>query len=183
MKIFVSTTDIEDIKWAVQAGLVDGVMIAAVLPRHAFAYCQAMALQMCLHVTDVDTASIKEFADQVSVQVPLDEGGLDTLRGLRADGVRVIATHVTTTAQAILAAKAGASTVSIDVDALDRGGRDGTEIVRDVRALFDQHGTSCDVLAVGARNATQFSRCARAGADIVAVEPDLLHALLVRAAS
>jgi transaldolase len=191
MKIFAATGDIGEIQWAEQAALIDGVLLPADFSGNVGYLCDGTALPVCVNVTALDPremvgtarALAREYGDQVSVQVPFYEDALSAVRRLRDDGVRVVAALITTVAQAVLAAKAGASMVSIDVGELDRRGRDGADVIREARALFTQHGTSCDVLAVSARDAQQFSRCARAGADIVGVAPDLLHELLVRAAS
>jgi transaldolase len=181
MKIFAATSDVDAIQWADQAGLIDGVLVTSDHPDDTERVCRASVLPVLVSLAAASSDVLRMFGDQMSVQVPFREDGLGTMRQLRADAVRIVATRVSTAAQAVLAAKAGASMVSVDVDHLDRLGRDGAEVVRDVRALFDQHGTSCDVLAALPRDAAQFARCARAGADVIAVEPDLLHALLVSA--
>jgi len=69
--------------------------------------------------------------------------------------------------------------VSIGIDHLDLYGIDGADVVRETTSLLLQHGFECDVMAWCPRGPAQFGRCARAGADILAVEPQLLHALLV----
>lgn len=191
MKIFAATGDIDEILWAEQAALIDGVLLPPDFAGNVEMLCERTALPVYVNVFALDPREMvstgrtlaREFGDQVSLQVPFYEDALGAVRRLRDDGVRVVATLISTVAQAVLATKAGASMVSIDIDDLDRRGRDGAEVIRETRSLFTQHGTSCDVLAVSPRDAQQFSRCARAGADIVGVAPDLLHELLVRAVS
>jgi transaldolase len=188
MKIFVASADVEEIQWAAQAGFADGVLTTpAQWPVALIEVCRATDLPVCAPVGAIQAGDVyregrelvKLLGDQIIIQVPLVEDAVGAIRRLRADGVRVVATLVFTAAQAILAAKAGASMVSVAVDELDRHGQDGADIVRDIRTLFDLHGASCDVMAACPRDASQFARCARAGADVVGVTPELLRALLV----
>ncbi len=127
-----------------------------------------------------DARELAKISDQILVQVPLLEEAVGAMRRLRADGVRVVATLVYTAAQAVLAAKAGAFMVQ-------RGARPARRVRAGWRAkwcvpsrtVFAAHGMECDVLAALPQHAVQFARCAEAGADVVAVAPDVLRALLL----
>jgi transaldolase len=198
MKIYLATADTQEISWANECGFLDGVVASpAILSRESeasgrdsqeilTAICEAVDVPVCAAVESVngDEAyrlgrELAKLSDQIVVAVPLVEDTISALRRLRADGVRVTATLVYTTAQAALAAKAGASVVSIGIDHLDLYGIDGADVVRETTSLLLQHGFECDVMAWCPRGPAQFGRCARAGADILAVEPQLLRALLV----
>src|SRR6185312_15517705 len=113
------------------------------------------------------------------VQVPLFEDAIPAMRRLRADGVRVVATLVYTTAQAVLAAKAGAFMVQIAVDELDASGQDGAAVVSDACAVFATHALECDVGAALPQQGAQFAACLRAGADVVVVTPGVLRTLML----
>ncbi len=198
MKIYLATADTQEISWANECGFLDGVVASpAILSRETDAsgrdskdiltsICEAVDVPVCAAVESVNGAEayrlgreLAKLSDQIVVAVPLVEDTISALRRLRADGVRVTATLVYTTAQAALAAKAGASVVSIGIDHLDLYGIDGADVVRETTSLLLQHGFECDVMAWCPRGPAQFGRCARAGADILAVEPQLLRALLV----
>jgi transaldolase len=198
MKIFLATADVEELRWAADLGLVDGVLTTPAMltrqsdtensePRELLeALCHATPLPVCAAVGAInaddayrDGRELAKLGDQMMIQIPLVEDAIGAMRRLRADGVRVVATLISTAPQAILAAKAGAAIVSVAIDALDRHGQDGDALVTDVCTLFEQHGTECDVLAAFPRDGAQFARCARAGAHIVAATPSLLRALLV----
>jgi transaldolase len=101
------------------------------------------------------------------------------MRRLQTDGIRVAATHVFNSAQALLAARAGASSVVIAVDRLDAAGHDGVAMVSELRTAFDSSDAECDVVALNAASPAQFGACAVAGADAVAVSAELCRALLV----
>jgi transaldolase len=198
MKIYLATADTQEIGWASDCGFLDGVVASpAILTRESeasgrdpkdilTAICEAVDVPVCAAVESVNAADayrlgrdLAKISDQIVVAVPLVEDTLGALRRLRAEGVKVTATLIYTTAQAALAAKAGASVVSIGIDHLDLYGIDGADVVRETTSLLLQHGFECDVMAWCPRGPAQFGRCARAGADILAVEPQLLHALLV----
>ena len=196
MKILLATAALEEIRWATGLALIDGVLTAPALladevgsgdPRERLSeICRSTGLAVYASVTSVDGQEIyregKELAridDHIVVQVPLIEDAVGAIRRLRADGVRVCATLVYSGAQALLAAKAGASVVATSIEQLELVGQDGAEAVAEMRALFDAHGIECDVLALAPANAARFAACALAGAESVALAPSRLRALLV----
>ena len=126
-----------------------------------------------------DARDLAKLSDHVIVQIPLVEDAVSAIRKLSAEGVRVGATLVFNAAQAILAAKAGASMVATAIDQLDAYGHDALEVVSELRAVFSDGRVECDVLALNPQNATQFAGCAVAGADSVALSPALLRSLLL----
>jgi transaldolase len=196
MKIFLATASTHDVEWAVDAGLADGVVASPAMLREAAGeggerelladICETAPLPVCASVgsvvgTDIyrDGRELAKISDQILVQVPLLEEALSPIRRLRSDGVRCVVTLVYGTAQAVLAAKAGAFMVQVDVDQLDGVGDDGVAVVADVREVFATHAIECDVAASLPRDSVQFARCVRAGADVVAVTADVLRALLL----
>jgi transaldolase len=196
MKIFLATASTQDVQWAADGGLADGVVATPALLRAAGGdgderdllaeICRIAPLPVCASVGSVNAADIyrdgrelAKISDQILVQVPLLEEAVPAVRRLRTDGVRVIATLVYTTAQALLAAKAGAFMVQIAVDQLDASGQDGADVVRDICTVFTAHGMECDVAAMLPQQGPQFARCARAGADVVVVTPDAVRSLLL----
>lgn len=196
MKVFLITARPLDMQWAALSGLADGVVTTPALLNDAAVdgsqhelladLCRVAPLPVCASVGSVrpdeiyrDGRELARISDQILVQVPLIEEAMPSVRRLRADGVRVIATLVNTAAQAVLAAKAGAFMVEVALDLLDESGQDGVAVVGDVCAIFGAHAVECDVMAAGSQHAAQFSRCAHAGADVAAVTPDVLRTLLL----
>ena len=194
MKLFLASADIDEIAWAARSGLLDGVVTSPSLVADSGAAERELLREVARLVPGpvfatvhaLDTAAIyrdgKELArlsDHIVVQVPFVEESVAAIRRLCADGVRVAATLVFSAAQALLAAKAGSSSVITLVDDLDDTGRDGTEVVRELRAVFDASATECDVVAFRPATAAQFTQCALSGADAVAMAPDVLRSLLV----
>jgi len=198
MRIFLATARLDDIRWAVDHGLADGVSTSPAMladaagpdgdPRELLTeICRSSAtMPICVSVgaltgADVyrDGRELARLADHVVVQVPMIEDSVGAMRQLRAEGARVGAMLVFNAAQALLAAKAGATMVTIPVDQLDAHGLDGVGVVADVHDVFRADGTECDLMASGVRDAARFAACASAGADAVSVTPEVLRALLL----
>jgi len=195
MRIFLATTSLDDIRWASDAGLIDGVVatpsvIAGELPSAdardvVTSIARATTLPLCASVPAVGAADIYKGAralakgvDHLIVAVPFIEDSVPAIRKLAHDGVRVAATLIHSAAQGILAAKTGASMVTIAIDALDAIGQDGAGVLRDLRTAFDRQGAECDIAAAGPSSASSFAACATAGADLAIVTPAVLRALL-----
>jgi transaldolase len=196
MRIFIATAKLDDIRWAHSHGLVDGVLTtpslltAQVHPAGANELladiCRVAAFPVAMtvgavHANEIyrDAKELSKLSDQAIVQIPFVEDAISTMKRLRAEGVRVAATLVFNAAQALLAAKAGASMVCVHVDQLDSQGQDGIDTIAQMHSVFELHGVECDVLAAMPRNAAQFTGCALAGADAIAVSSDVLRALLL----
>src|SRR5690348_3094593 len=184
MKILLASADLEDIAWAAGCGFVDGVMTTPALLREQDRDERELLLDICrsvdvpvyvtVHAVDGDdtyrdSKELARLSDQIVVQIPLVEDTVTAMRRLNNDGVRVASLLVFNAAQALLAAKAGASSVITTIDRLDQVGHSGIDIVRELRATFDASGTECDVIAMSPTSAIQFAECALAGADAVAI--------------
>lgn len=195
MRIFLATAKLDDIRWAADHGLADGVLTTPALLAEASDgdgrglladICRTTSLPVCATVGAIDGADIyrdgrelAKLSDHVIVQVPFVEDAVGAIRKLSAEGVRVAATLVFNAAQAILAAKAGATMISTSLDQLDVYGHDGLEVVRELRSVLADGRVECDVMALNPKNASQFAGCAGAGADAVALPPALVRTLLL----
>ncbi len=195
MRLLLATADLDEIRWADASGLLDGVLTTPALLREAGADHDRDRIQAICALTTApvyvavhgvsgediyrDARAMARLSDQVIVQVPLVEDAFGAMHRLSTDGVRLAAMLVFNAAQALLAAKAGASSVITPLDQLDAVGHSGGDVVRELRRVFDASRTECDILAVRPHTAQQFSDAALAGADGIAVSPDVLRALLV----
>jgi transaldolase len=195
MKILLGTAALDEVSWAAGAGLADGVLTAPTqLHDVGDGDVRGLLQELCRIVTGPVLASVESvrtddmyrdgrdlarLSDQIVVEVPLVEDGVAAMRRLSADGVRVAASLVYSPAQALLAAKAGATAVTCALQQLDAEGHYGLQVVEEIRGVFDAGGVECDVLAASATSASEFTRCVLAGADGVALAPDTLRALLI----
>jgi transaldolase len=195
MKIYLATASIDDVAWGAAHGMLDGVLTTPGLladdadsdmRAHLGELCRLVHGPIFASVHSVDAAGayrdgkeLAKLSDQIIVQIPLVEETLGAMRRLQADGVRVSATQVFNSAQGLIAARAGASSVVTAIDRLDAAGHDGVAMIAELRSAFDASDAECDVIALDAASPAQFGACAIAGADAVAVSADLCRALLV----
>ncbi len=195
MRILLATTSLDDIRWATAASLIDGVVatptiIATELPTAdardvVTEIARATKLPVCASVPAIGASDIykgaKDLAksvDHLMIAVPFIEDAVPAIRKLANDGLKVVATLIYSAAQGILAAKAGASMVTIAIDTLESVGHSGPDLIYELRAAFDHAGTECDIAAAGPSSASSFAACAAAGADVAIVTPAVLRALM-----
>lgn len=198
MKILLASAAQADVQWAAEHGLADGVvttpgMLAAERAGDARAHrelvgelARGTAAPVYASVASVDPTDmyhdgreLARFGDNVVVTVPLVDDAVVTLRRLAAEGVRVAATLVFSPAQALLAAKAGATAVIVPLDQLEPLGQETAPVVREVRHLFDRGDVECDLVAANPPSTAAFTAAAIAGADAAIVDMGTLRALLV----
>ena len=197
MKIFLASASLDDIRWGTSADLVDGIVTSPSLLASATAgedgqgilgeICRtASTVPVCATVTSVsgqdmyhDARELAKICENLVVQIPLLEDSVPTIRRLTAEGIRVGATLIFNSAQAVLAAKLGVSMLTVALDRLEEVGQRSVETIGEIRAIFDGNGTECDIVAAFPRGPEQFSGCALAGAHGVIVTGPVLRSLLV----
>lgn len=195
MNIFVESASLDEIRRSSLSGFADGVVLSN--GTHAAggsgdgrellaAIAQEFAIPVCVDVAAVDSDEMyreaKELArisDHVVVQLPLVEDAIAPMHRLSLEGVGVCANFVFTGAQAVLAAKAGASMVRVSLSDLDQHGRTSADAVNEIRSLLEASDCECDVMVASPGNSTQFSECINAGAQIVSIRPQVLQSLLL----
>jgi len=196
MKIHLDTADIAEIRWAAEAGLIDGVTTDPTLlsraagtldPREVLrGICAAVDGPVSAAVVSVDTEGmcregreLAKLADNIVVQVPMIEEGLAATRLLSAEGIEINVALVFSAMQGLLAARAGASYVSPFVGPLDDVGHDGMEIVAQLREIFSTYDLETQILAAALRHPQHALQAALAGADIAAMPAPVLRQLLL----
>jgi transaldolase len=100
------------------------------------------------------------------VKVPLTRDGIRACKTLSGEGIHVNVTLVFSAAQALLAAKAGATFVSPFVGRLDDVGTTGMELIREIVQIYDNYRFSTEVLVASCRNPIHVIDAAKMGADI-----------------
>jgi transaldolase len=196
MKIYLESVNVDEIRNAASAGLADGVAFSHVAfsadapdasaRERLEEISREFALPVCVPVGAVTSGDIysqaRELAkvsDHIVVQIPLVEDSLVPIAKLTAEGVVVCATFVFNAAQAVIAAKAGATSVLVTIDELETYGESGTRALAEIRNVLEAGERECDVMAASARTAVQFAECALAGADIISLTPETLRRLVV----
>ena len=196
MRIYLESVNLDEIRNVAAAGLADGVAFSHVAfsadapdasaRERLDEISREFAFPVCVPVGAVTSADIyteaRELAkvsDHIVVQIPLVEDSLIPICRLSTEGVVVCATFVFDAAQAIIAAKAGATTVRVTLDDLERYGQSGAQTLAEIKNVLEAGDRECDVMAASPRSAVQFAECALAGADVISLTPDTLRALVV----
>ncbi len=195
MKIFLDTADLEEIRRAAEAGLIDGVTTNPSLlakaagdrnPRELFReIAEAVAGPVSAEVVATDAAGMVAEGEQLAqihpnivVKVPLTEEGLRACRTLRSRGVGVNVTLCFSPLQALLAAKADATFVSPFVGRLDDVSSDGMRLIAQIREIYDQYAFETEILVASVRHPQHVVEAALLGADCVTLPPSVLWQML-----
>jgi len=121
---------------------------------------------------------LASLAENVCVKVPLTPDGLKTCKALTDEGTKVNVTLCFSSAQALLAAKAGATYISPFVGRLDDIGTDGMELIADIVQIYANYPEySTEVLVASVRGPHHVVQAARLGADVATLPPAVLRAL------
>ena len=153
MKFFIDTANLDEIREANELGLIDGVTTNPSLvakegsvdfKEHLKKICDIVKGDISAEVTALDTEGMltegREYAkvaDNVVIKVPLTLEGLKACRTFRAEGTKVNVTLCFSAAQALLAAKAGATYISPFIGRLDDIAQDGMQLIRDIVQIYD----------------------------------------------
>ncbi|WP_374467740.1 fructose-6-phosphate aldolase [Phenylobacterium sp.] len=192
MQLFLDTTDVAILKDLAATGLVDGVTtnpsLIAKSGRNMLdvigEICNVVEGPVSAEVAAADTAGMLDegrklstIAPNVVVKVPLTRDGLIATREFAREGILTNVTLCFSAAQALLAAKAGASYISPFIGRLDDHGADGMELISDIRTIYDNFGFDTEILAASVRNPAHVSQAAMMGADCATIPPDVFQAL------
>ncbi|MFD1704049.1 fructose-6-phosphate aldolase [Methylopila henanensis] len=194
MKFFVDTADINEIRDLAATGLLDGVTTNPSLVLKANRPFKEIIADICEVVDGPVSAEVAstdyegmmregrilaEIAENVTVKVPLTWDGLRACKTLSDEGTMVNVTLCFSAAQALLAAKAGATFISPFVGRLDDIGLDGMELIQEIRTIYDNFpelGT--EILAASLRNGNHVKLAAMAGADVATIPPAVIKGLV-----
>jgi transaldolase len=185
MQFFLDTANLNEIREAAAFGFADGVTTNPSLiakegnvdfKQHIAAICEIVKGPVSAEVTaqDVD-GMIREgleyskIAPNVVIMCPLTRDGLKATRHLSEQGIRVNVTLCFSPAQAILAAKAGASFISPFLGRLDDIGENGLELLQTIIEIYQNYSWKTEVLAASLRHPIHVIEAARMGADIATV--------------
>ena len=195
MKFFIDTANIDEIRDLAVTGLLDGVTtnpsLIAKSGRSLFEVlaevCEVVDGPVSAEVTatnaDMMIAEGRELASiagNIAVKVPLTWDGLKACRTLRAQGTMVNVTLCFSSAQALLAAKAGASFISPFIGRLDDISQDGMQLIRDIVQIYRQysHSIATEVLVASVRHPLHAVEAAKLGADVVTLPPKVLRQMI-----
>lgn len=193
MKFFIDTADIAEIRDLAATGLVDGVTTnPSLIKKSGRDFIEVIAeicevvpgpvsAEVAATTTDgmlAEAAKLAPIAKNVTIKVPLTWDGLKATRRLSADGIKVNVTLCFTAAQALLAAKAGATFISPFVGRLDDIGIDGLELISDICQIYAQYESiQTEVLVASVRSPGHVIEAAKMGAHVATLPPAVLRSL------
>lgn len=181
MKFFIDTANLDEIREAASLGIVDGVTtnpsliakegrvfqdvvkeIASVVDGPISAEVTALDAEGMLR----EARPLAKIHDNIVIKVPLTKEGLKACKALRSEGLRVNVTLCFSPSQALLAAKVGASYISPFVGRLDDVSHEGMDLIRQIRAIYDNYGFETEILSASIRHPVHVVESALAGADV-----------------
>ncbi len=192
MKFFADTAEISEIRKLAETGLLDGVTtnpslihksgrdfvevvgeIAAIVSGPVSAEVVALDYEGMIREAEI----LRKIADNVAIKVPLTPAGLKTCKKLTSEGTMVNVTLCFSSAQALLAAKAGATFISPFVGRHDDIGFDGMELIADIRLIYDNYDFATEILVASVRHPIHVIEAAKIGADVMTAPPKIIWQL------
>ncbi len=191
MKLFIDTANLAQVAEIASWGVLDGVTTNPTLVAKEGADFKKTVIAMCKLVPNVSAqvtapdaeGMIKQAGEyarwhrNVVVKVPMTTDGLKVLSWCRSKKIRTNTTLIFSTAQAILAAKAGASIISPFIGRLDDAGEDGMGLIAEIMEAWSNYGFSTEVLVASIRHPRHVIDAARLGAHICTVPYEVFQKL------
>lgn len=198
MKFFADTANLDAIKEVHELGILDGVTTnPSLMAKEGISGTSAIydhykdIAKICgtgpvsaeVISTDfkgmMDEAyKLAKLADNIVVKIPMIKDGVKAIKALHMEGIKTNCTLIFSPAQAILAARAGASYVSPFMGRLDDIAQDGTQLIDQIVRIFANYGYTCEVLAASIRSTLHIVQCAEIGADVVTCPPNIIMQML-----
>lgn len=185
MKFFIDTANLDHIKEAETLGILDGVTTnpslmakegisgEANILKHYVTICEMVNGPVSAEVISTDFKGMIEEGKKLAalhpnivVKVPMIKEGVKAIKWFTDNGIKTNCTLVFSAAQAILAAKAGATMVSPFLGRIDDSNWDGVQLIEQIVHIYRIYGYKTEVLAASIRSSLHIVRCAEAGADI-----------------
>jgi transaldolase len=194
VKFFVDTADLAEIKDLAATGLLDGVTTnPSLVAKSGHANFVDLIRDICAVVSGPVSAEVAatefepmlaegqylaKIAKNIAVKVPLTPAGLKVCKTLSQQGTMVNVTLCFSAAQAILAAKAGATFVSPFVGRLDDIGEDGMQLIADICQIYRAYPSfKTEVLVASVRHPQHVVQAAKIGAHVATIPPNVIRQL------
>lgn len=192
MQLFLDTTDTKVLADLAATGLVDGVTTNPTLIAKSGRPMLEVIAEICGLVEGPVSAEVAAMdaegmlaegrklagiAPNIVVKVPLTRDGLIATARFAGEGIATNVTLCFSAAQALLAAKAGASYISPFIGRLDDIGEDGMRLIAEIRAVYDNYGFDTEILAASIRTPEHVRDAAINGADCATIPPTVFEAL------
>ena len=192
VRLFIDSADLSEIRKAADLGLVDGVTTNPTLIAKSGQDFKTVIKEIVrlipgpvsAEVVATDAAGMLVEADVLSrldsnivIKLPLTPEGLKAGKTLSGRGIKTNVTLCFSAGQALLAAKAGATYISPFIGRLDDVSEDGMQLIRDIRAIYQNYGFKTQILAASVRHPRHVIESALAGADVATIPLKILEQL------
>ena len=193
MRFFIDTANVAAIREANDWGVICGVTTnPSIIAKEGRDFKEAITEIAGIvdgpvfgEVISMDGAEMVKEADEllkihknIEIKIPMCAEGLKAIKILSARGVKTNCTLIFSAAQALMAARAGASYVSPFVGRLDDIAATGVELIADIAEIFAVHDIDRNIIAASTRSPLHIVQCAKAGADIATVPPNVLKQMI-----
>jgi transaldolase len=193
MKFFIDTADINEIKAALEIGIIDGVTTNPSLIAKTGKDFKTVVDEICAVVDGPisveaismdaeglikDARELSKINKNIVVKIPMTEEGLKAVKKVSQEGIHTNVTLVFSPTQAILAAKAGATYISPFVGRLDDISHIGMEIVEQIVNIYDNYDFSTEVIVASIRNPLHVVDAALMGADVATIPFSVIRQLV-----
>ena len=184
MKIFIDTANIEEIRKANEWGVIDGVTTNPSLVAKEGSEFKELVQQIvdivdgAISVEVISTnaegmvkeaVELSKWSSNIVIKIPMIPEGLKAVKVLSAKEIKTNVTLAFSVNQALLAAKAGATYVSLFIGRLDDVGHEGMQIVRDIIKIFNLYDFKTEVLVASIRHPLHVIEAAKAGAHVATI--------------
>lgn len=193
MKLFIDTANIAAVKEANDFGVICGVTtnpsiiaregrnfieviteIAGIVDGVVFGEVISMEREKMVS----EAHELAKISDRLVIKIPMCAEGLKAINILKKENIRTNCTLIFSAAQALLAARAGASYVSPFVGRLDDIGSAGVDLIADIAEIFAIHDIDCEIVAASTRSPLHVIQCAKAGAHNATLPPAVLRQMI-----
>ena len=195
MKLFIDTANVEEIRRANDLGVICGVTTnPSLIAKEGRDFVEVVKEiteivdgPISAEVISLDAEGMVrealELRDTICnpnlvIKIPMCAEGLKATKTLSSMGIKTNVTLIFSTAQALLAAKAGATYVSPFVGRLDDIGDDGVAVVEDIVNIFRTYGIKTEIIAASIRTSAHVTAVARAGSDIATVPYKVIESMI-----
>jgi transaldolase len=192
MKFFIDTASVSDIREAAELGLLDGVTTNPTLlsreegdPREILReITKIVEGPVSAEVTALDAEGmvrealeLRKIADNIVIKIPMTLQGMKALRNLSGQGIPTNCTLIFQAAQALMAAKAGATYASPFVGRLDDISTDGMELIEQICTIYRNYDFETQVLVASVRHPVHVVQAGLLGAHVVTMPPKVIGQL------
>ena len=192
MKFFIDTANVDDIRKANDMGIICGVTTnPSLIAKEGRDFKEVIKeitsivdgpISGEVKATTVDAEGMIKEGREIAaihpnmvVKIPMTVEGLKAVKVLHAEGIKTNVTLIFSAAQALLAARAGATYVSPFLGRLDDISMPGIDLINEITEIFMMHDIQTEIIAASIRNPIHVIDCAKAGADIATVPYKVLE--------